>query len=228
MAASLKGPASMRLSTLVGVLFATLLSAPAWAATPTVTARGGEIAYTDAGGATRLLTKGGGFSDPVLSPDGRTAAFVHEDAPAPDMTSGAPCSLWVADIATGKARRLFASRPGDEPTTNMESFSGPTFSVDGAAIYVTAVAWVTSGAVHRIDAATGAEQYVMSGGLRAVIRSGRYSGWLLVDRHMYSKNPEGGSYEALYAVRPDNKKSVLIPDSVPLERWLKARGATAW
>ena len=203
-------------------------------AAPRVTAVGGNIVYTAANGATRQLTSGGGFSDPALSPDGRTAAFVHADGPSNDTYNGPPTSLWVADTATGKARKLIGPHDASDMKEVFMSFGGPVFSLDGGFVYVTASAWATSGAVHQVSLATGQERFVIDGGCDAVIRTGKWRGYLLVTRHMYYPAPKEGSYDPTYVVRPDAKQAVMVPgtdkddEKDHVTPWLKANGWTAW
>ncbi|MFI4933107.1 MAG: TolB family protein [Caulobacterales bacterium] len=222
----------MRLATFAATL---LLAFPlvADAATPGVSVRSGEIVYAGADGVARALTHGGGYDQPALSPDGHTVAFIHKDGAGSAEENG-PTSLWIADGLTGQSRRLFASHPASDVKATMETFGGPVFSLDGGFVYVTADAWATSGAVHQVSVATGAERFVIDGGVSAVIRTGPYRGYLLVTRHMYHPAPEYGSYDPTYVVRPDAKETFVVPgaekdDGVDhLTPWLKAKGWTAW
>lgn len=173
-----------------------------------------------------LVASSAQAEDPVLSPDGRLRAEIVEEGPRVDEITGPPTSLWVTDTATGERRRLFASRPAEAPERDMKAFFGPLFSPDGMVIYVSAYAWATSAALHAVTVATGEERFVTSGSARAVIRNGPYKGWLLVDKHEYYPAPTYGSYEALYAVRPDGKRKVRVPND-DAEAWLKKKGWTA-
>jgi hypothetical protein len=201
---------------------------------PRVAAVGGNIVYTAAGGATRVLTSGGGFREPALSPDGKMAAFIHDDGPSSEDFNGPPTSLWVADTATGKARKLIGPHNATDMSEVFMSFGGPVFSLDGGFVYVTANAWATSGAVHQVSLATGQERFVIDGGCDAVIRSGPWRGYLLVTRHMYYPAPREGSYDPTYVVRPDAKQSFPVPgtdkddDKDHVTPWLLAHHWTAW
>ena len=200
----------------------------AWlAATPSVAEHGGNIDYTGADGVTRTITRGGGYSDPVLSPDGHTAAFIHTDKEPDDMGFDGQASLWIVDAAIGSNGRR--TGPGGkvlQPAQNLIVVHHPTFSLDGGFVYVSAQAGVTSDEVYQIDARTGTERLVIDGSVLAVIRTGRWRGYLLVGRHMYW--PEGGSYNPVYVVRPDNKQRFMVPGSdkddgeQSVDRWLQA------
>ncbi len=221
------------------ILAAAVLTGPsaALASTPQVGLVGGNVVYIGADGDRRTLTTGGGFSEPTLSPDGKTAAFIHTDGP-PAPAGGAgddpPTSLWVAPTAGGPARKLIGSHNSDDMKQLFMSFGGPIFSLDGGYIYVTADAWATSGAVHEVSLATGKQHFVIDGGVGKLIRTGPWRGYLLVTRHMYYPAPKEGSYDPTYVVQPDAKKTFMVPgtdkdDNVDhVAAWLKANGWVAW
>ena len=212
-----------------------LLVAPARAAEPSVAERYGNIQYSSADGSTRTLTQDGNFGEPVLSPDGRTVAFIHLDSKGdPGTAENMATSLWIADGPSGTARKLVGSTSNPEPRLDFTSFQHPIFSLDGGYVYVSADAWATSPAVHQVSVATGSERFVIDGSAMAVIRTGKYRGYLLVSRHMYRPAPEYGSYNPIYVVRPDGKESFIVPGSDQddgehsLDRWLDANGYKAW
>jgi hypothetical protein len=198
------------------------IAAPAVAAhkppapTASVAIRDGDVVYIGADGAAQTLTSGGGYTGAALSPDGKTAAFIRADGP-PIPAGGAgnapPTSLWVADVPGGAARQVIGSRSSDDMKQIFVSYAGPSFSADGAVVYVTADAWATSGAVHAVNIATGEEHYVIDGGLKGVIRTGRFRGDLLVTRHLYHPAPQYGAYEPTFVVSPDGKQLLMVPDS---------------
>ena len=97
--------------------------------------------------------------DPVLSPDGRTVAWVHVDNEGIASEKEAPhepgaTSLWIGDGPTGTARRV----AGDLKGTNLEAVirnpSKATFSLDGRFLYVESDLATVSGGVHQINLAT--------------------------------------------------------------------------
>ena len=214
-------------------LAAAVIAGAAAAATPHVTLQGGDVAYVGADGVTHVLTHDGGYSDPALAPDGHTLAFIHTDAPAASAADDPQTSLWIADGATGAARRLIGPQPANDPAQDFASFSGPVFSLDGGFVYVTAMAWATSGAVHEVSVATGQQHFVIDGGVQSVIRTGPWRGYLLVQRHMYYPAPKEGSYDPVYVVRPDAKQTFLVPgtdkdEGASVGPWLKKNGWVAW
>ncbi|MEO8454228.1 MAG: S9 family peptidase [Sphingomicrobium sp.] len=124
----------------LSILFAaSALSAPAVAA--------------PAAGPTRYFTGGDLFNlevatDPQISPDGRTIAYVRKSNDI--MTDKSRPTIWLVDVATGQQRPLLAG-PG--------SYFSPRWSADGTRLaYVAAeggnpqlyVRWMTSGESARI------------------------------------------------------------------------------
>ena len=216
------------------VLAAALALANAAIAAPAVTVSGGNVVYVDAGGVRHPLTTGGGFKEPAVAPDGHTVAFIHVDGATQSADEDAPTSLWVADGLTGKARKLIGHHDSGDMKQVFMSYGGPVFSLDGGFVYVTAQAWATSGAVHQVSLATGQEHFIIDGGVDRVIRTGRWRGYLLVQRHMYWPAPREGSYDPTYVVRPDAKQSFMVPgtdndDGVDhVTPWLKKNGWQAW
>src|SRR6476659_2268786 len=118
---------------------ATALTAPATAAPAT--------------GATRYFTGADLFNlevatDPQISPDGRTIAYVRKSNDI--MTDKARQTIWLVDVATGQQRPLLAG-PG--------TYSSPRWSPDGTRLaYVAAdgatpqlfVRWMATGESARI------------------------------------------------------------------------------
>lgn len=219
----------------IAVLFASaFLATLAFASQPSVVEKYGSIQYTGVDGITRTLTDGGNYREPVLSPDGRTVAFIHQDSDGIEEGDRGLTSLWIADGLTGTIRRLIGPSRNTEPHLNFAFFEKPIFSLDGGFVYVSADAWVTSSAVHQVNIATGKERFVIDGRAIAVIRTGRYRGYLLVRRREYRPAPHFGSYNPVYVVRPDAKEIFLVPGSdkddgeQSVSRWLDANGWKAW
>lgn len=194
----------------------------------------GNIEYRGPDGTVRQLTRDGSNGEPVLSPDGRTVAFIHRDGKAASPDEPAATSLWIGDGPLGTAHRLIGPRSDDDPKLNFASFAHPVFSLDGGYVYVEADAWATSPAVHEVGLRTGREHFVVDGWINGVIRTGRYRGFLLVSRHKYHPAPAYGAYNPVYVVRPDGRQSFLVPgsdrdDGEPsVARWLQRNGWTAW
>ena len=193
----------MRLSHLA---LAALLLAPAPAATQTVGIERGNVVLARPGAARLRLTTGGRDRDPVLSPGGRRVAFVRRDTTVSE--------LWIVDVGGGPARRLVAARPNDEPRANLTRFASPRFSPDGRTIYFLTEAWVTSGAVHAVDVATGRVRYVCPGNSLRVVPRGEYAGHLMVEQHRYFVG--GGSYDWVWLVTPAGRDVGPIGESTEM------------
>jgi hypothetical protein len=211
------------------------LASPTLANQPdvSITDEGQVIYYSGEGRPTRLSTPGK-FKQATLAPDDRTVAFIEilfEGTPAYDDTR---TQLWIADGPTGQARILFKPRPADDRKANMAALWNPVFSLNGGFVYVESEAWVTSAAIHQINVKTGAEKYVVDGSIHALVRTGPYRGYLLVQRHLYPKNAEDGAYDEVHLIRPDGKFILAVPgskDGDPVEAvdaWVKAKGWSAW
>lgn len=195
-----------------------------------VAERDGAILYYTPEGRECALTPEGRFTQPALSPDGTTAAFVHIETEGDPGTDTARTSLWIADVASGTRRMLVASKPAAAMTETLGAMWKPEFSLNGGFVYVMAEAWVTSPAIHQVNLATGAHRFVIDGELLFVIRTGRYAGYLAVRRHRYRGAPDPVAYDAAYIVRPDGKWVHEVPgsadddDDAALAAWMRRNG----
>ncbi len=194
----------------------------------------GQVIYYSGDGSPTRLSPPGKFMQAALAPDDRTVAFIEilvEGTPAYDDTR---TQLWIADGQTGQARILFKPRPADDRKANMAALWKPVFSLNGGFVYVESEAWVTSSAIHQINVKTGVEKYVVDGSIHALVRTGPYRGYLLVQRHLYPKNPEDGAYDEVHLIRPDGKFILAVPGSKDgdpgeaVDAWIKAKGWSAW
>jgi hypothetical protein len=192
---------------------AALLLAAAPSASQTVVAEHGDVVLTRAGSAPVRLTASGIDRDPVLSPDGRRVVFVRGGG-RPDGRG--PSELWMVDARGGGERRLLAERPSDEPRENLTAFLAPQFAPDGREVYFLVTAWVTSGAVHALDLATGRVRYVCPGNSLEVVPRGEYAGHLMVTQHRYFVG--GGSYDWYWLVTPDGRDVGPLGEALELFR----------
>ena len=174
-------------------------------------------------------------TETALSPDGALRAGIdHPAGDDSDANDDAASVLWV-EPAEGGPRRVLLShgREAQKVERSLKSFQNPRWSLDGGYVYVDADAWATSSAVHQVNVKTGAERFVIDGGVQGVIRAGPYRGMLLVQRHKYHPAPQFGSYDPVDVVRPDGKVMLTVPGSETDEgepsvgRWLKAHGWSA-
>jgi hypothetical protein len=205
--------------------------AAAAAQSPAVSERFGNVFYTGADGVTRQLTREGKNGDAALGPDGRTVVFIRLEQGAGARGEGEVSSLWMADGLTGEARKVVGPHASDDPKREFSVFRSPVFSLNGRFVYVMADAWATSAAVHQVEFATGKERFVVDANSLAVLRKGRYAGYLVVSRHRYYGAPNYGSYDPCFVVRPDGKETFMVPgtdkDSCgpSMDRWMKATKA---
>jgi Tol biopolymer transport system component len=189
---------------LTACLASSLASAarPASAGLAHVEARSGVIHYFPPIGTPVQVTARGG-QEPALSPDGLHIAFIQAEEKG--------SALWTYDTTPHKRRRLLRAHPTEDNKTNLRDLHSPVFSLRGDFIYVQSAAWVTSDALFRVDAKSGAHRYVGAGNSLVVVRDGPYAGDLIVSRHTY--RPAGGAYEQLVLLQPDGTEILRIPGS---------------
>ena len=187
---------------------------PAATHAQSVTAHRGNIFYRAPGTpAARQLTTSGHDRDPHLSPDGRTIAFIRRtpgDSVQTSLGRDEATSLWVVGTDGTGERMLVRGRTAAEPEKALALMSAPQFSPDGKQIYFLSVAWVTSGAVHAVDVASGRERFVLPGSSVEVVPSGEYAGHLLVTQHRYFI--VGGTYDWVWLFTPDGNEVGPIGD----------------
>ncbi len=218
-----------------------MLAAPAVAAVgrPSVAVHHGDIEFRDGKGSSKQLTSGGKAEDPVLSPDGRTVAWVQVDNEAIASDQQAPhepgaTSLWICDGPTGTARKLAGDLTGKDREAVIQNPSKASFSLDGGFLYVESDLATTSGGVHQLNLTTGKHRFVVAGELKGVIRSGPYRGLLIVSEHRFLDAPLPGASYPFLVVRPDGKEIMTTPvrydyrDPAAIDRWLKAKGWRVW
>lgn len=206
---------SMRLP--VAALFAAALSALSSAALAVALAAAQASAEAsdappDAGQAAHAQPARGDSREAVRSPDGRWLASVRRPA-----GEGSLDELWIADAAGRSPRRLLASRPHPEPQRNLTEFNTLAFSPDGRMLYFLTRAWVTSNALHRMALAGGEPVYLGAANNLQVVLRGRYTGYLVVQKHTYFKG--GGSHEPYCLLTPSGRQVRELGDD---ERALEA------
>lgn len=172
-----------------------------------VTSEAGNLVYrASADAAPRQLTTTGLDSDPALSPDGRTIAFIRR---MPGQSVLGPSgyveasALWIMRVDGGGARMLVRARSTHNPEWMLSGLRQPRVSPDGRLIYFLSSAWTTSGAVHAVDVASGEERFVAPANSLEVVPSGTYAGHLIVSQHRYFL--AGGSYDWLWLLTPEGE-----------------------
>lgn len=170
----------------------------------------GRVVLRGTGGRSHQLTTSGLDTMPALSPDGRLVAFVRRTPGDTVETAGGGnerTELWVVRADGTGARRLVRGRGGVEPERTLAAIATPTFSPDGRTIYFASDGWVTSGGLHAVDVATGAERFVCPANGFEVLSHGRYRGYLLVSQHRYRAS---GAYDGTWIVSPTGRTVRLI------------------
>jgi hypothetical protein len=173
-----------------------------------VTVQDGNLFYrASADGAARQITSNGVDRDPVLSPDGRTVAFVRgTPADSVDTVLGREeaTALWTIGVDGSGARMLVRGRSSETPAEALALLQSPAFSRDGSRIYFLSAAWATSGAVHAVEVSSGTARFIAPGNSLEVIPSGDYAGFLLVSQHRNFL--AGGSYDWYWLVSPEGRE----------------------
>lgn len=219
---------------LVVLAVALSLATPALAAT-SVVVDNGNIVCIDAGGRRQAVTSRGDFDQPVLSPDGHTVAFLHEDK-RDDMPGGKAGALWAGDCIHHNSRRLLPSAyTGDGDQDSWGALDKPSFSLDGRHVYLSAFYGGDGGMVHRVDIGSGAEAYIFPAELIGVIHAGPYRGGLLATQHTLLKDRKGSDYAGypVYVFTAEGQEQLRVPDSEnwdrkALDAWLEKKGWQVW
>lgn len=184
-----------------------------------------DIFYTGDDGRSHQLTTSKNNGGAVLSPDGKSVAFVrtYEN---PGHEYGDPdekCELWVTDIEGKSPHRLLQSKGQDGPAEQrLAYFSHLHFTPDGKSLYFSSAAWATSNSVHLIDLTTQQEHFVTSGDSMRLVTKGKYAGYLVVALHKYYK--QGGSYDYYWLVAPSGREiRVVAKTERELERFMRGK-----
>ncbi len=184
------------------------LAWPAAAPAQSVTVERGNVYYRAPGQAMpRAVTSLGHDRDASLSPGGRTIAFIRGtpgDSVATSLGPDEATEVWVVGADGSGARMLVRGRAAREPERALALMSSPQFSPDGKRVYFLSVAWVTSGAVHAVDVASGEERFVLPGTSVEVVPRGHYAGHLLVTQHRYFII--GGTYDWVWLFTADGRE----------------------
>jgi Tol biopolymer transport system component len=189
------------------LLLVLLLALPAQARGPSVVEEKGRIVLVEANGTKRPLTSSAQDSQPSLSPDGKAVVFVRRgsgkklESAAGEVEAN---ELWWMETAGGKPRRLVKSAGSDDPKKFLGGLQAPQFSPDGKTVFFMSAAWATSGAVHKVDVATGKTQFVSAGNTLEVVPRGEHQGKLIVQLHKYFLG--GGTYDWFWLLEPDGRE----------------------
>jgi hypothetical protein len=169
------------------------------------------------------------------SSDGKTVVYVETDGSRTDATSTGDVDHQRLCISVGGARaRVLLEGKGAPPDAGVErtlaGFGDLLLSPDGATLYFTSSAWVTSGAAHAVEIATGKERYLVDGSIQRVLVDGPYKGNLLAshyrldDAHPIDSPDYRGRMVVFSVVSPTGKTIAKLPeDEKAREKALRAR-----
>ena len=188
-----------------------------------------------ADGTRLILARHGGYSQPKLSPDGHTAAFIRDEK-SDDVPNGRAGSLWIGDCRTGAAHQALPARfTGPEDGNSWITLDGPVFSPRGRYIYVSGFYGGDGGLIQRLEIRTGRHRFAFPGEMVGIFRNGPYRGKLLATRHTQIDDGKGMSYGGypLYILRPNGDEVQRIAgsenwDPKNLPAWLKSKGWKVW
>ena len=172
----------------------------------TVSSVQGNIVYANDANVVMQLTNNGKDTDPELSPDGKQIVFVRD---TPGIQADTPQGrldvdeLWLIGADGSNAHRVLRGHADDEPRRSVAGIGSPSFSPDGRVVYFMSAGWVTSSGIHAIGVDGGALHFVTDGNSLEVIRSGKYRGYLIVNKHDYN---DQGAYDAFWLVSPSGQK----------------------
>lgn len=179
----------------------------------------------------------GGQPREAVSPDGHVRVFVVVDPSRKlDTALGAvDHEDLCASVDGASARLLLAGRSAGSTGTQdgsdtLAGFDGFVFSRDGRSLYFTSIGWVTSGAAHVVELASGRERFLVDGSIRREIAAGPYAGallaahWRLDDLHPVDSPDFEGRIEMLTIVSRDGKLVRRLPsDAKEAERVIRER-----
>lgn len=214
-----------------------LASSTAQAAPKVLESHGIVCRYSD--GHSVRLTHSRRDSQPVLSPDGHTVAFIHivKASSEPDIQSfDETDALMAGDCRTGKVRQVLAPTRGKGTMEDIvESFGRPIFSLDGRYVYVSIAPGADYLIIQQINMATGRHRFVAAAELESVIRTGPYRGYILATQHSNIPGEAVGSYYPTYVFRPDGHMMFMLQETQypkdndkGVQAWLHNHGWKAW
>ena len=162
----------------------------------------------------RELTKSGRDSEPSLSRDGKLIVFVRGTPDRTTESARGPVELteiWTIRVDGSDERLRFKGRPSGSSGPPLAAFGSPQFSPDGSRVYFNSVGGVSSTWVNELDLATRGVRRVCVGGLRQVIPTGEYAGYLVVVQHRYFVGE--GSYDWAWLIAPSGHEVGPLGDA---------------
>lgn len=165
------------------------------------------------------LTQDAKLTDLAKSPNGKWIAFVKKS----NYSVPSNCfyffekgeradEIWIVNTDGMTKKLLVASHfsCGDVSKVIVDPHN-LQFSPDSRTLYFETSAWVTSGAIHAVDADGKHLRFVIDGGELRVVQSGLYKGDIIVNQHRYrfKGNTPLGSYDWDWLFTPTGKQIKL-------------------
>lgn len=126
-------------------------------------------------------------------------------------------SVWILTLQNMQEEELVNSSEFTESgpkTINIEDtfysihgLSYPFLSADNNKVYFFSIAWTTSNALMSFDLKTKTTRFITDAWEARIIENGPYKGKIVVQKHKYYKDGDGGSYDHYFVV-DDNGKEI--------------------
>ncbi|MFX1716736.1 TolB family protein [Paraburkholderia sp. A1RO-5L] len=188
------------------------LSLGAGAHAQSVVVQYGNLVYQNASGATEVLTETGADGNPVISPDGSMIAFTRlrsgEQEDSDIAGSGPLRDVYVMRLSDRAVTKIVSAAHSQKPEGELSGINSLVFSPDGSTLYFNTAAWVTSAAIHAVSVQGGRERFVTDGNGVAVVKRGKYTGFLLTSQHRYMDGH--GSWNPYVLVSPSGKQIKVL------------------
>ena len=152
-----------------------------------------NIVYTDSKGVEKPLTGSGVNTEPDLSHDKSSVVFLRKPNPKEK-------EIWAIGTDGSGLRPLFQGPVRwNNQVYPSSSLRLPRWSSDGQSVYFVTDFTATSGALWRLQLATGkAAVMIPDAVMYGVIQTGRYRGFLVANQRSLSKGESGGSRYPVY------------------------------
>jgi len=166
-----------------------------------VAVESGNIVYTDHERATHRLTDSGRDTEPALSVDGTSVAFVRAVREVPGI--GVPLvtesELWIVETDHhSNPKRVYAGPATMPDGRQSNAFTTPKFSLNKRYLYFLSDYSATSAALFRLDVMSGATRFLSPAHEYDVLQSGRHRGSIIASIRTTSEPDSDGVTYPVY------------------------------